>query len=62
MSACAKGERSYYIQRVIASRYFHLSFLFSFDIMQVTFAILMVKYEHTSDAPLPIHPVALTNG
>ncbi len=55
-------ERSGYVQRVIASRYSHLSFLFLFNIMQVTFPLLMVKLSHTYDAPLPIHPVALTNG
>jgi hypothetical protein len=55
-------ERSCSIQRVIASRYSHLSFLFLLDIMQVTFLILMVKWSHTYDAPLPIHPVASTNG
>jgi hypothetical protein len=55
-------ERSCYIQRVIASRHSHLSFLFLFDIMQVTFLPLMVKWSHTYDAPLPIHPVAFTNG
>jgi hypothetical protein len=37
-------------------------FLFLFDIMQVTFTILTVKWSHTSDAPLPIYPVAFTNG
>ncbi len=39
-----------------------LFFLFLLDIMQVTFSLLMVKWSHTYDAPLPIYPVAFTNG
>lgn len=36
-------------------------FLFLSDIMQVTFARLMLKWIRTSDAPLPIHPVVRPN-
>ena len=36
-------------------------FLFLSDMMQVTFARLMLKWIHTSDAPLPIYPVVSSN-